>query len=408
MAGAPELTAPAASLPCPHFPPCPGCPLIPVPYSAQLAEKQAELTATLAAVMPAERIRPPVPSPMLAGYRNQSRLVFARGPHRRIELGLYEAGTHHVVPIPRCPIQPEGMNAIARAVGKLARELRLTVYDERTGRGILRYLALRVDHTRRHYLVGIVAAEDGDPRLHILASRLRTSHPEVIGVTLHRNPHSGNVIFAGEDAWTVGEARLPDRVGGASILVSVSSFLQANHAIAGAIAERIAAHLAPVSGVIWDLYGGVGAIAFHLTGPERLVIGVESAPGAVADAEAALAALGRDSTAASAIHFVAASVEDFLADPRAFVPAIGSGPIAAAVVNPPRAGLSPEARSALLRAAPERIAYVSCRPQTLARDLTVLAERYAVEEVTGYDMLPLTRHIEALAFLVRRDAPPTS
>jgi len=76
------------------------------------------------------------------------------------------------------------------------------------------------------------------------------------------------------------------------------------------------------------------------------------------------------------------------------------------VVNPPRAGLSPEARSALLRCAPERIAYVSCRPESLARDLAVLAERYRVEEVTGYDMLPLTRHIEALAFLVRQDVPP--
>jgi 23S rRNA (uracil1939-C5)-methyltransferase len=411
MTSAPELAPGPRSLDCPHFPPCPGCPLIPVAYAAQLAEKQAELAAALAPVIPAERLRPLVPSPILAGYRNQSRLVFARGPERRVELGLYEARTHHVVPIPRCPIQPEGMNALARAVGKAARELRLTVYDERTGRGILRYLALRTDHARRRYLVGIVAAQGDDPRLEMLATGLRTNHPEIAGMTLHLNPHPGNVIFAGHDAWTAGEARLPDRIGRAAILVSVQSFLQANHAIAGAIAERIAEHLAPVSGVICDLYGGVGVIAFHLAGPARLVIGVESAPVAVADAEAALAAHRLAAGAGGespAIEFVTARVEDFLADPGAHVPAIGGRPIAAAVVNPPRAGLSAAARSALLESAPARIAYVSCRPQSLARDLVALAEHYDVEEVTGYDMLPLTRHIEALAFLVRRDALPDS
>jgi 23S rRNA (uracil1939-C5)-methyltransferase len=408
MASAPETAIGLSSLDCPHFPPCPGCPLIPVAYAEQIAEKQAALIAALAAVVPAEQVRPLVPAPVLAGYRNQSRLVFARGAARRVELGLYAAGTHHVVPIPRCPIQPEGMNAIARATGKLTRELRLTVYDERTGRGILRYLALRVDHARRRYLVGIVAAEAEDPRLRALATGLRTTHPEIAGVTLHWNPHVGNVIFAGDDVWTVGEPRLSDRIGQAEILVSAQSFLQANHAIAGAIAERIRDGFAPVTGVVADLYGGVGVIAFHLAGPERLTIGVESSPPAVADAEAALAAHRRAtaSETAPALHFIAAKVEDFLADPRAHVPAIGDRPLAAAVVNPPRAGLSPEARTALLRRAPERIAYVSCRPQSLARDLAGLAERYRIEEVTGYDMLPLTRHIEALAFLVRQDVPP--
>ena len=387
----------AAALACPHFPPCPGCPWIPLAYEAQLETKRAELATALAAVVPAERVAPVVPSPTLAGYRNQSRLVFARGRTGRVELGLYALRTHRVVPIPRCPIQPEGMNAIARAAGKLARDLRLLIYEERTGLGLLRYFAIRTDHARRRYLAGLVAVRSDEPRLEILANRLRTDHPELVGVTLHVNASPGNVIFAGRNAWTVGEPRLADRVGRAEVRVSIQSFLQSNHAIAGWIAERIAEHLAPVRGVILDLYGGVGVIARHLIGPERVVIGVEAAEHAVADADAA-------PTGASdprAIRFVTARVEDFLADPDA-MPELARLPLGAVVVNPPRVGLSPEVLAGVLRLAPPHLAYVSCRPASLARDLALLAPHYDVEAVLPADMLPLTPHIEALALLRRR------
>lgn len=388
-----------AALACPHFPPCPGCPWIPVGYAAQLERKHGELAAALAAVVPAERIAPLVPSPQLAGYRNQSRLVFARGQTGRVELGLYAARSHRVVPIPRCPIQPEGMNAIARAAGKLARDLRILVYDERTGHGLLRYLSLRTDHTRRRYLVGIVAVGSDEPRLKVLANGLRSAHPEIVGITLHVNATPGNVIFAGHNAWTAGEPRLADQVGRVEVRVSIQSFLQANHPIAGWIAERIADHLAATTGVILDLYGGVGVMARHLVGPERVVVGVESAPHAVADAEATpLPSVAGVSPDAIRLRYVTARVEQFLADPAA-LPELERLPLGAAVVNPPRAGLSAAAIAGLLRLRPPVLAYVSCRPASLARDLALLAEHYEVVDVLPADMLPLTPHIEALALL---------
>lgn len=382
---------------CPHFPPCPGCPFIPIPYAAQLKEKRALVAAALERHLSPAWVQETTPSPRLHGYRNQSRLVFARLRTGRVELGLYAARTHRVIPIPRCPIHPEGLNAIARNTGRLVREARLPVYDERRKSGLLRYLAVRTDHARRHYLVGLVATESEDPRLAALAHRLRSRHPEIVGVTLHVHSSPDNVIFGGNDAWTIGSTRLEDRIGDAELRVSVRSFLQANHDAASWISRRIAARLAEARGLILDLYSGVGAIAFHMVGRGRKVIAVEEAPHAVADARAAAA--GRIS---APLGLLCESAERFLADPAQHVPGFAEAPLAAVVVNPPRAGCSTGVLEALRTLAPPVIAYVSCNPATLARDLDVLAPGYAIEEVTPVDMMPLTPHVEVLAFLARR------
>ncbi len=402
---APALPPTSPALDCPHAPPCPGCPLIPLDYGQQLERKHAELVGVLAGVVPAAAVRPVVAAPRLAGYRNQSRLVFTRGRTGRIELGLYAAGTHRVVAIPRCPIQPEGMNAIARSIGRMARELRLLVYHERSRRGHLRYGVIRCDRTRRRFLVGLVAARDADdPRLRTLAKGLREAHPEIIGITLLVNTSPGNIILAGEERWTTGAARLPDRIGQANLLVSMRSFLQANHDaadwICARIVDRVGNHArGDPAGVVLDLYSGVGAIAMNLAAAALRVVAVEESATAVADAEAGrrLASLPADR-----IRFIAASVEQFLADPHALAPELAGVPLTATVVNPPRAGVSPRALAALSALAPPLLIYVSCRPATLARDLAHLGPDYATEEITPVDMLPLTPHIEALAVLVRR------
>jgi tRNA/tmRNA/rRNA uracil-C5-methylase (TrmA/RlmC/RlmD family) len=154
--------------------------------------------------------------------------------------------------------------------------------------------------------------------------------------------------------------------------------------------------------VILDLYSGVGVIARHLVGPERFVIGVEEAPHAVADA---IAGEEAEEAGGGRLKFVTARAEAFLADPAGHVRELRGRELAAVVVNPPRAGLSPEVTSELLRLRPRQLAYVSCRPATLARDLALLAREYEVLAVTPVDMLPLTPHIEALALLQRRDGP---
>jgi 23S rRNA (uracil1939-C5)-methyltransferase len=402
-----DVPAPEASfqaLPCPHLPPCAGCPLLPVPYPDQLEAKRREVVEALRPVLSSEDlVAPMAPSPRLRGYRNQVRLVFrrmARGGKDRVALGLYVPGTHRVVHIPRCPIQPSRLNGVARTVTKLAEELRIGVYDERQGRGVLRYLALRSDRSRHHVLVTIVVAEDPGRPLRVLAERLRAVHPEVVGVQVHRNPHHGNVMFAGRDGWTLGADHLQDQLGGFRVLVSSRSFLQVNHMQAEWIYQRLAAWLAPgapaTCEVVLDLYCGLGGIALHLAAPGRLVVGVEEVGEAVEDARRAAQANGVAGT-----RFVAAPVEAFLADPAAHGVDLAGRPLRAVVLNPPRGGVQPGVMESIAALAPEHIAYVSCRPATLARDLRLVGPGYAVEEVAPVDMIPLTRHVEAVCFLRR-------
>ena len=418
---------PYRALACAHFPPCAGCPGIPVPYEQQLAEKRRSLLESLRPfVGDDETVRETVPAPRLRGYRNQARLVFrrmSRGGASHVGLGMYLPGTHRVVHIPTCPIQPSLVNRVAQTVTWLAEQMQVSVFDERGGTGALRYLALRTDRSRKHLLLTIIVAEDPGPVLRKLAEEVRRRHPEVIGVQLHVNSRHSNVLFAGEDAWTLGSARLEDELGDYRVFVSPRSFLQVNHPQAEWIYTRLAERLGggrperdpsassapdgagrevatmpemPVNEVVLDLYCGIGGIALHVARPGRLVVAVEESAEAIEDARRAA-----DANGVSGIRFVSARVEDFLRDPAAHGVDLASMPLAAAVLNPPRTGCRSGVMEALATLAPQTIAYVSCRPVSLVRDLEVLGDRYVLEEATPVDMIPLTSHIESLCFLRR-------
>jgi 23S rRNA (uracil1939-C5)-methyltransferase len=203
---------------------------------------------------------------------------------------------------------------------------------------------------------------------------------------------------------------MPDRIGDVDLLVSMRSFLQVNHEVAALLARQIADRTMELvagehePGIVIDLYAGVGVIASHLARQGLQVVAVERVASAVADAEA----IRIRSDDATRIRFVAASAERFLREPAGFAPEVAGATIALAVLNPPRAGCSAEVLAALVALAPRAIAYVSCNPAALERDLRQLAAHYEINAVAPFDMLPLTPHIEALAWLERRGtaAPP--
>lgn len=386
-----------------------------MPYAEQLVAKRDELRRELGdLVHDPSIVRDTVPSQLLRGYRNQARLVFrrmSRGGKSHVGLGLYLPGTHRVVHIPRCPIQPERLNAIAASVTRFAEDIGLSVYDERDGSGCLRYLAVRCDRARKRFLMTIITGEDAGEGLRVLAQALHKQHPELVGILLHVNARRSNVLFAGEDAWLAGSGHLEDQVGRFKMFVSPRAFLQVNHQqaewIYTRLAERLGAPAPRTAGgpavdagdedVVLDLYSGIGGIALHLAGPGRRVIGVEESAAAVEDARRAAHANGVEG-----VTYVEASVETFLADPAAHGARFGG--VRTVVLNPPRTGCKPGVMEAIAALGPETIAYVSCRPFSLVRDLRLLGDAYRLEEAVPVDMIPLTPHVEALVFLSRRAA----
>jgi 23S rRNA (uracil1939-C5)-methyltransferase len=384
--GSPDRRAPA----CAAFGSCGGCVLQHLDVGAQLAWKRERLRRALAthAALAGVAVGDAVPSPRALGYRNRSKLVCA-AEGGRVALGAFAPRSHDVVDLSGCRVAEAPLEALAASLRVLLADGGVTPYDERTFAGTLRHVVLRANHAGEVLVVLVVARPDA-PGVAALARRLRDEHPEVVGVVENVNRTRGNVIYGDDDRVLEGAGALEERVGDVRLRLSPRAFFQANRDVAALAYAAIARHVAPRAGErVVDAYCGVGGIALTLArAGAGDVLGIEEHAAAIADATASAAL-----NAVSGARFVAGDVGVRLRDvPRADV----------VVLNPPRKGCSPAALVEVARLRPRVVAYLSCDPDTLARDLAALCERgYRVREITPFDMLPHTPHVEALAIAER-------
>jgi len=275
---------------------------------------------------------------------------------------------------------------VAAALRAILQRADVTAYDERTMTGDLRYAVLRVNHAGQ-VLVTLVTAARAWPRGARVADELRAARPEVIGVVHNVNPSRGNLIYGADETTLSGQPTLQDQAGDVRVRLSSRSFFQANREVAGLAYRAIAAAAAPTGGErVVDAYAGVGGIALTLARAAREAIGIEEHAGAVEDAAASAALSGIGNST-----FVAGDVAERLREiDRADI----------VILNPPRKGCDTAVLAEVVRLAPRRIAYLSCDPRTLLRDLVYLGGRgRRVSSLTPFDMLPHTPHIEVLAVL---------
>ncbi len=383
---------------CRAFGRCGGCVLQQLAYPAQLDWKRRRVARALAAADPTLADLPVavcVASPRALGYRNKSKLVPASVAGKLV-LGAYAPRTHDIVDLAGCRITETPLDDTAATLREILDQDGVRPFDERTAGGELRHVVLRANRDGRVLAVWVVARPL--PGGEALARAFRRARPEVLGVVEHQNRSRGNAIFAagGEppDRVLAGDGTFEDRIDvldrSLRLRLSATAFFQANRDVAALAYDAIARGLAVEPGErVVDLYSGIGAIALTLSPRAGEVIGVETHPGAAADAKAS-AALNEITNA----RFVAG-------DAARALDAIAGADLV--VVNPPRKGVAGDVITALARLAPRAIAYLSCDPATLARDLVSFAGRgYRVRSVTPFDMLPHTPHVETLALLDRR------
>jgi 23S rRNA (uracil1939-C5)-methyltransferase len=370
---------------CPAYGQCGGCPLEHMRYDAQLAWKRDELARALAH-FPSLAIGACVPSPRPLGYRNKSKLVYARDADGRPVLGAFAPRSHRVVDLAGCRVAEAPLDDVAAALLQACARFDVAPFDERAGTGVLRYAILRVNHAAR-VLVTLVTAtrEFSDGRT--LGEALMRARPDVAGVVQNVNETRGNALFGRQDFLLAGESALEELVGGVRLTLSATAFFQVNRDVAAAIYRDLATAAALTGGErVVDAYCGVGGIALTLAPRARHVVGVEEHAGAVADAAAAA-----DANGAGNARFVAG-------DAAAVMATLDGADVV--VLNPPRRGCAPEVLAQAARLGPRMIAYVSCAPDTLARDLALLEGLgYRARTATPYDMLPQTPHVETLAIL---------
>lgn len=391
LRNAPERTAHVV---CNQERKCLGCPLISMKYADQLLFKQQRVAEALQQqnLLDNVTVAAVLPSAAPIAYRASAKLAFAR-KRDKVLIGLYKRGTHEVVDCPDCPVHHPLINKIAAVVRDEVQRQKISVYNAKHQRGCLRYLLVRVSPTTGKALVTFVSHFRDLQQLPKLAKWLTRKIPEVIGVHQNVNSSSGNVILGEETLKLQGLPDLIEHVGDIRLRIAPEAFFQINTIQAMniyALVRRWAG--LTKKDIAIDLYCGIGGIALHLAQDAGQVFGIESVKEAVRNASE-----NAELNKLRNCRFFAGDAEQELQK----LPLEEKNPTAV-VLNPPRKGCEKGVLEVLCQLQPKLIIYVSCDPETLARDLKILTSSgYRIERLQPVDMFPQTTHIETVVQLQR-------
>jgi 23S rRNA (uracil1939-C5)-methyltransferase len=380
---------------CPHYPGgCrAGCAWIDVPYPEQLARKQKIVAEALNAYASLRHIEVPavVASPRRLGYRARVKLV-ARGGAAAPVAGLYLPASHRVVDISSCPVHPEPVNRVVQYLKKQIERLGIAPYDERDDSGELRYVDIRYSFFSREIVLTLVTRHAQLPRGTELARALARRFGFIAGVAQNINEDPGNVIWGPRTRALAGRDTVIERIGEWKLRLPVGVFSQANPLTARKLYEKVR-DFAALGGneIVLDVYCGVGPIALHLAPAAELVWGVDDSALAIGTAKQNARMNG-----IANCRFFAADAAEKIVEAKNALPRVDL-----AVVNPPRKGLQPDAAAALIALGAPRIIYVSCNPETLARDLDKFSGHgWRAAALQPFDMFPQTDQVETVALLI--------
>jgi 23S rRNA (uracil1939-C5)-methyltransferase len=369
---------------------CGGCSWQHIAYRAQLALKTEVVTRLVRATIPGA----PAARGMLAAtpddspwhYRNKVHFVIERGPAGTLVMGHYARFSRRVVAIHECPVHDERGNAVAFALRDACRAV-----DAREVKSI----AVRSGVARSETMATLIVASERDKRVRVASRRVLAgpAAPTSLHVNLH--PRGDAFIFGQDTRHVAGPERLREEVGGASFLISPTSFFQTNVRAAELLVQQVVASV-PAGAVVLDLYAGAGLFALPLALRGHTVVAIEEDRAAVADGEASRR-LSRIPD--RRCQFIAKPVEAALGAGHRSL----SGDFDVVILDPPREGCRPSTIDRLLdRRGPPRIIYVSCDPESLARDLHRITTRgYVIDSMQPVDMFPHTPHIETVVVLDR-------
>jgi len=391
---------------CPHFGTCGGCASQDVPYADQLKAKEDRVRRAVEPFAPGE-FRPILPSPDLYHYRNKMEFAFGGLKDGPVLLGLRQKGKFdRVVDLSECRLLSPETGPLLAAVRAWAEREKLPTYHLKSHKGFLRYLVVREGKNTGQRMVHLVtAAPRGRPGMsdgtatgafsvESFLAALRASGVRVDTVVWSVNAGLSDVAYGTDIQILSGPGFIGETLGGKPFRVSPTAFFQSNTRGAEVLYGLIQEGLGDGDAFL-DFYCGSGAIGLFCAGKNQRLIGVESNPAAVADAQENARLRGRADA-----EFHALDAGEFSA--RAEWLELWSRPGTRVAMDPPRPGLGPAVKKLLLERPVERWAYVSCNPDALAADLSVLKAAYDVTSVQAVDLFPHTPHVETVVHLRRK------
>lgn len=369
---------------------CGGCQYQGIPYEKQLQDKQKAVR---------QLMQPFCKTAGITGmkdpyhYRNKVHAVFARKKDGTIISGVYEEGTHRVVPVENCQIEDEKADAIINDIRGLLKSFKIKIYNEDTGYGLLRHVLIRRGFSTGEIMVVLVLGSPVMPSKNNFVKALRKLHPEITTVVLNVNDKRTSMVLGDRETTIYGKGYIEDVLCGLRFRISSKSFYQINPVQTEKLYGK-AMELAGLSGTerVIDAYCGIGTIGMVAAKFAKEVIGVELNPDAVRDA------------VKNAKHNQMKNIRFYQEDAGRFMEKMAALGEKADVVfmDPPRSGSTEQFMKSVVTLAPKKIVYISCDPQTQARDLKYLT-RYGYKAMGAYpyDMFPFTKHAENIVLLTK-------
>lgn len=400
-----------AEPPCKVFKICGGCHWQHIGYEHQVDLKTDIVRQAIKHIggLNPDIVKPTVQADEPLFYRNKVQYpVTSPAKSSRILAGYYKEGSHELVNIKHCPVQPEPLDRLLEESKAVLEEHGLEAYREVDHTGTIRHIAARYSFAFDEVLATIVINEPDDnsndimDRLTDAADQLMDLVPELVGVCVNFNASKGNRIMGSQWQVLAGRDHLREQIkstredatqqqrDGLTFKLTPMSFFQVNTAqstrLLELLFEAVRQYGPERPGLIVDAYGGVGTIALWLSSIADRLICIEEVEAAINDGREIAEVNGVTNTT-----FVHGQVEEFL-------PQLAqSEKIEVIIVDPPRKGLAPSVIEAIVKSKAPLIIYVSCNPTTLARDLNILAQSgYNARSIQPLDMFPQTHHVEAI------------
>ena len=401
-----DTKKPAAA--CPYAKKCGGCDYQGMSYEQQLQEKQTYVRKNIGDYC---KVLPIIGMENPYHYRNKVHAVFdveRRGKHanggRRtagnghakaapggVISGVYKAGTHEVINIDSCEIEDELSSAIIRDIRGLLHSFKIKTYDEDTGYGLLRHVLVRRGFHSGEVMVVLVLGSPILPSKNNFVKALRKLHPEITTVVVNINDKQTSMVLGEKETVIYGKGYIEDTLCGCTFRISPKSFYQVNP-VQTEILYNKAITYAGLTGKekVIDAYCGTGTIGLIAASKAKEVIGVE---------------LNRDAVKDAVINAKRNNIKNeqfYNADAGKFMVELSeqNKKVDVVFMDPPRAGSDEAFLSSVVKLAPKKVVYVSCNPETLARDLKYLTRHgYQAVECQPCDMFPFTKHVETVVLL---------
>lgn len=373
---------------CKYFGTCGGCHLMDIDYNTQLALKKEVIQDQLKRIAKVEtEVKDTIPSDLEYGYR--SKMEFAFGfKDGKVLLGLKRRNSSEVVSINECPISPNSFNKALAVVPEIVETTKVKIYNPLRRTGTLKHLVLRFSHSHNQTMAIFVTKTETFREARDIRALLLRKVPQINSI-IHAMNSSDTVVLRGPYKTLYGSGVLEVEMDYEKFQIPPTAFFQINHHITNKMIEHVVKGLQLEGNeVVLDLYAGIGTFTIRLAMLSKFVTAVESSHISVKAGRA-----NANINSLRNVKFEEADVEEFLKSCDSFVDIV--------VLDPPRTGAGKTVCQKLLELKPRKIAYISCDPATLARDLAILKELYEIESVQPFDMFPQTYHVETVVLLKR-------